>query len=155
MWPTGLARSWPQGYSLNKLGRGLLDEATYQISSLEALWFLTRRCLSQKSIFSLCDLDMEWTRTSWTLIKESHLKINPAEFDKNPASSLEDVVDHVDRHRMNGWTDGWTYGRRQISYHHNISPWAYGSGELKGLQYTKMYSLVNTQHILLWGNTML
>ena len=53
---------WPQGYSLNKLVRGLLDEATYQISSQEALWFLTRRFLSQKSIFSLCDLDMERTR---------------------------------------------------------------------------------------------
>ena len=25
---------WPQGYNLNKLGRGLLGDATYQISKL-------------------------------------------------------------------------------------------------------------------------
>ena len=63
--PQGWPILGPRG--LNKLGRGLLDEATYQISSLEALWFLTRRflkILSQKSIFSLCDMDMQQTRTS-------------------------------------------------------------------------------------------
>ena len=33
----------PQGYNLNKLGRGPLDDATYQILRLYALWFKTRR----------------------------------------------------------------------------------------------------------------
>ena len=30
-------------YNLNKLGRGLLVDASYQISRLKALWFQTRR----------------------------------------------------------------------------------------------------------------
>ena len=34
---------WPQGYNLNKLGRGPLGDATYQISRLWALWFQRRR----------------------------------------------------------------------------------------------------------------
>ena len=57
---------WHQGYNLNNLGRGLLGDATYQISMFLAFWFQTRRFLmfsSRKSILSLCDLDMQWTRT--------------------------------------------------------------------------------------------
>ena len=34
---------WSQRHYLNKLGRGPLGDATYQISRLEALWFQTRR----------------------------------------------------------------------------------------------------------------
>ena len=34
----------PQGYNLNKLGRGLLGDATYQISKLWALWFQRSQC---------------------------------------------------------------------------------------------------------------
>ena len=30
---------WPQGHNFNILGRGLLEDATYQISRLYALWF--------------------------------------------------------------------------------------------------------------------
>ena len=30
----GLGHFWPPGYNLNKLGRGLLGDATYQISEL-------------------------------------------------------------------------------------------------------------------------
>ena len=39
----GRAHFWPQGYNLKTLGRGPLDDATYQISRLYALWFQTRR----------------------------------------------------------------------------------------------------------------
>ena len=39
----GMGHFWPQGHTLNKLGRGLLYCATYQISRLYALWFQTRR----------------------------------------------------------------------------------------------------------------
>ena len=66
MWPQKRAHILTQRYSMNKLGRGPQDKATFQISRLYPLWFLTRRFLmfsSQKSIFSLCDLDMQWTRT--------------------------------------------------------------------------------------------
>ena len=37
---------WPKGYNLNNLGRGLLDEATYQISKTWAFWFQSRRFLN-------------------------------------------------------------------------------------------------------------
>ena len=63
--PAGRAIFQPQGYNLNKLDRGALGDAAYQISRLQAFWFQTRRFLkfsSQKSIFSLCDLDMQQTR---------------------------------------------------------------------------------------------
>ena len=46
------------GHDLNKLGRGLLDDATYQISMLQALWFQTRRffqCFSYISLCKTCD----------------------------------------------------------------------------------------------------
>ena len=47
---------------------------------------------SQKSIFSLCDLNMQCTINILPIIKEGHIRINPAKFDKNPASSLGDVL---------------------------------------------------------------
>ena len=67
-----------QGHNLKKLGGGPLDNATYQISRLLALWFQTRRFLKVlvlKSIFSLCDLDIQQTRTILTIIKEDHIRI--------------------------------------------------------------------------------
>ena len=39
----GAGPFWPEGYNLNKLGRGPLGDATYQILKLWALWFQTRR----------------------------------------------------------------------------------------------------------------
>ena len=39
----GQGHFWPKGHNLNKHGRGLLGDATYQISRLYALWFQTRR----------------------------------------------------------------------------------------------------------------
>ena len=33
----------PQGHNLNKLNRGSLGDATYQISRLQALWFQRRK----------------------------------------------------------------------------------------------------------------
>ena len=38
----GVGPFWPLGHNLNKLGRGQLGDATYQISRLQALWFQTR-----------------------------------------------------------------------------------------------------------------
>ena len=34
LWPPGQAQFWPQGHHMNKLGRGPLGDATYQISKL-------------------------------------------------------------------------------------------------------------------------
>ena len=34
LWPPGWGQSWPQEHHLKKLGRGLLEDATYQISKL-------------------------------------------------------------------------------------------------------------------------
>ena len=42
---------------------------------------------SSKSIFSLCDLDMQWTGTIRTILKEGHIRIIPTKFGQNPASS--------------------------------------------------------------------
>ena len=36
MWPPGLVHFWPQGHNLNKLGRGPLADATYQITGLRS-----------------------------------------------------------------------------------------------------------------------
>ena len=47
---------------------------------------------SQKSIFSLCDLDMQQTIAISTIIKDGHIRIIPAKFGQNPASSLGDVL---------------------------------------------------------------
>ena len=79
---------------------------------------------SWKSLFSLCDLDMQWTRTTWTILKEGHIRFIPTKFGQNPASSLGDVV----------WSNGWqrrTHDGRRTSIDHNSSHWANGSGELK------------------------
>ena len=34
LWPPGQAQFWPKGHHMNKLGRGPLGDATYQISKL-------------------------------------------------------------------------------------------------------------------------
>ena len=62
--PLWRGHCWPKGYNLNKLGRDLLGDATYQIPKLYALWFQKRIFLkfsSSKSIFSVFDLDMQRT----------------------------------------------------------------------------------------------
>ena len=41
----GAGPFWPQGYNLNNLCRGPVDEASYQISTTWALWFQRRRFL--------------------------------------------------------------------------------------------------------------
>ena len=49
--------------------------------------------LRKKSIFSSCDLDMQWTRTIWTTLKEDQIRIIPVKFGQNPISGLgEDVA---------------------------------------------------------------
>ena len=75
---------------MNKLGKGPLGDATGQISKLKALWFQKGRFLkfsSVKSIFSPCDLDMQWTGTICTIFKEIYIRIIPTKFGQNPAGS--------------------------------------------------------------------
>ena len=43
-----------QGHNLNKLGRGPLGDATYQISRPRTLWFQTRNCFHVLPYISLC-----------------------------------------------------------------------------------------------------
>ena len=45
---------WQQGYNLNNLGRGQLDEATYQVSKAWVFSFLTRMFLKCVHFTSLC-----------------------------------------------------------------------------------------------------
>ena len=51
MWALGQGHFWPQGNYLNNLARGLLDEASYQISKTWALWFKRRRFLKVFPMF--------------------------------------------------------------------------------------------------------
>ena len=51
---------WPQGYNLNKLGRGSQGDASYQISRLYALWFQTRRFFHGSPHISLCKTCDPW-----------------------------------------------------------------------------------------------
>ena len=102
---------WPPG-----LGHFMAPGAIFKFSS-------------QKSIFSLCDLEMQWMGTIWTIIKEGHIRIISAKFGKNPASSLGDVL----------WSNRWwriMEGTCPSSNNHNSSTWADGSGELKKLNQT-------------------
>ena len=96
MWPLPRQVHFrPQEHNLNKLGRGPVDDASFQISRLKALWFQTRRFLkfsSLKSIFSLCVQVMQRTWTIWTNIKEGHIRIISTKFGQNPTSSLGDVI---------------------------------------------------------------
>ena len=62
MLPPGRAHFWSQGHDFNKLGRGPLDDTKY----LWTLGFVVSvkkifKVLCRKSIFSLCDLDMQQT----------------------------------------------------------------------------------------------
>ena len=50
----GQAHFWPKRHNLNKLGRGLLGDATYQILRLYSLWFQTRPLFHGFPIISLC-----------------------------------------------------------------------------------------------------
>ena len=47
---------------------------------------------SRKSIFSLCDLDMQQTRTIRTIVIEGHMRIIPVKFGYNQAYSLRGGV---------------------------------------------------------------
>ena len=83
---------------MNKLGRGPLGDAKYQISRLCAFWIQTRRFLkfsSQKSIFSLCDLDMQRTRTIWTNLVEGHPLVICVKLFQNWARGLGGVAVYV------------------------------------------------------------
>ena len=91
----GLGHFWPQGYNLNKLDRGLLGDTIYQISRVSAYWFQTRRFLkfsSRKSIFSHFDLDMQQTRTIWTILVEGHPRIICVKLFRNWARGFGGVV---------------------------------------------------------------
>ena len=97
---------------LNSLGRGSPKEHFCKNICKSVHWFLTRRFfkfLVKKSIFSSCDLDMQWTGTIWTTLKEDQPRIIPAKFRQIPISGL---------------------GRRTVS-DHNTSTWAFDSGKLK------------------------
>ena len=60
---------------------------------------------------------MQGTRTIWTIIKDDHVRINPAKFGQNPLISL---------------------GR--TSNDHSSSPWVFGSNELTSVYYLKPWA---------------
>ena len=69
----------------NKLGRGLLGDAKYlglQVTNMKVF-----KVFISKIYFSLCDLDIQRTKTIEQLLK----RVIPGKFGKNPASSFGDV----------------------------------------------------------------
>ena len=50
------------------------------------------KLLVKKSSFSSCDLDMQWTGTTGTTLKEDQPRIIPVKFGQNPISGLGDDV---------------------------------------------------------------
>ena len=54
---------WTQGHNLNKLDRGLLNDATLPISRLWALWFQTRR------FFHVVLFSLIYMQTMWPLVQ--------------------------------------------------------------------------------------
>ena len=101
-----------------------------------------------KIYFSLCDLDMEWTKIIWTILKEGHIRIISSKFGQNPASSLgRDVI----------WSNcgrRTTHDGRRTPNDHNSSPWAIGYGELKismfGVTGLKILDRVGTHVFLIF-----
>ena len=81
---------------LNNLGRGSPKEQFCKIILKSVQWFRTRRFfkfLVKKSILNSCDLDMQWTGTIWTTLKEDQSRIIPVKFAQIPTSGLAgDVV---------------------------------------------------------------
>ena len=59
----------PQGYKLNNLGRGPLDEAMYQITKTPAFWFQIRRFLK---VFSIEVYVKHVSPRTWTILVEVH-----------------------------------------------------------------------------------
>ena len=58
LWPPGRSHFWPQDHHMNKLGRGQLADATYQISKFCTLQFQRRRILKfsfSVPMFQTCD----------------------------------------------------------------------------------------------------
>ena len=56
----------PQGYNLNKFGRGSQDEAIYQNIKDLSLLVIGKKIFKSfqlKSVFTYCDVDVTWTGT--------------------------------------------------------------------------------------------
>ena len=47
-----------------------------------------KKIISRKSIFGLCDLDLQRPEPFEQLYKEGHIRIIPAKFGQNPTSNL-------------------------------------------------------------------
>ena len=95
------------------------------------IWFLINEQVQgqhphsvKKSILSSYDLDVQWTKTIWTTLKEDQPRIIPVKFGQTPKSSLGDVI----------WRNCLqTHGQRQAwtKCDHKTSPCHYVRGELK------------------------
>ena len=75
---------------MNKLGKGPLDDATYQNN--KALGFVVSHMkifsFQLENLFYQYDLDTQQTRTIQTIFREGHIRNIPVKFGQNPASSL-------------------------------------------------------------------
>ena len=125
---------------LNNLGRGLPKKHFWKIILKLVQWLLTRnlfKFLVKKSIFSSCDLDMQWTETIWTTLKENKPRIISVVWLKSnqwlrrrcPLKKLF-TDERMDGH-THARTDGKTHDRRRTICDHKSSPCHLVTGELK------------------------
>ena len=56
----GWGHFWPQGNNLNKLGRGQLSDATYQLSKLSVVGFSDKKIFPCFTYISLCNTYDPW-----------------------------------------------------------------------------------------------
>ena len=88
------------------------------------------------SIVSSCDLDVQWTRTILTTLKEGLPKIISVKFGQNPkiglgGVSFEEIVYGRTDGRTHARTQTWTNVGRRTKCDHKSSPCHYLTGELK------------------------
>ena len=129
MWPPGPDHFSPRGIIWTHLAEvhKLMLLTNYQSSRHRGFREDFLKVSSWKSIFSQCDLDMQGTKTIWTLFKEGYIRIVPIKFGQNPASSLGEVA---------LWSNCWqrtTHDWRQTFNDQNSSPWANGTLKLMAI----------------------
>ena len=76
----------------------------------------------KKSTFSFCDLDVQWTGTIWTTLKEDQPRIIPVKFGQNPICGLEG--DGI-------WRNCLRTDARRTKCDHKSLPCHYVTGKLK------------------------
>ena len=88
---------------MRHLGGVMLTRWCY-ISNIKAQCFVVSdekifKVFISKICISLCDLDMQWSKTIWAIIKEDHIIIIPAKYVENPVK--EEMISGINMNVIN------------------------------------------------------